>query len=359
MTALDEAALNDSVLNDAVNVPPSPQSEGIGTESATHQARFHQRWNHLNDPDVRALAWLLDAPDLFDPLAPQWCAKIATLTGVQERGTGDWLIELDRDPAALHAALNTQTMTRLGRYAEKLLAFYFLHQGILVAHGVQVRANKNETIGEFDFLLQHGDGLLHIELATKFYLFEASIGANGDSLEADTDFFVGPNLADSLGAKMHKIMGRQLNLAQHPAAQSILPQPVTKAQALVKGWLFYHDGDNPPSPLALGLSSEHCRGFWCALGEIERVYGTQFAILPRLSWLAPAKLAPAAALARQQLSDALTAHFARDAMPVMVVVLQAQDDVLIEVRRGFIVPDDWQKRAATRAKRCLQTPPIE
>jgi hypothetical protein len=352
--------------------------------ATSFQTGFHRRWNHLRDPDVRALAWLLDAPDLFDPHAPQWRGQIASLPPVAQGGIPAWLAELDHAPAALHAALNTQTLTRLGRYAEKLMAFYFQHQGNLVAHGVQVRASKNETVGEFDFLLRQdsgGAGLLHWEFATKFYLFEASIGISGDELEADTDFFVGPNLADSLGAKMGKILDRQLALAQHPAAQAILPQAVTAAAALVKGWLFYRDGVQPvPS---LGLSPAHCRGFWCALGELEAVPGAHFAILPRLSWLAPAKLAPAAAIGKAQLLATLRAHFAVDSMPVMVVVLRSQTDAvggevdlddngersacgdkinqvdgdtltMLEQTRGFVVPDDWRNRAAERPRRVRQ-----
>ena len=206
------------------------------------QARFHQRWQHLSDPHVRALAWLLDAPDLLDPQAPQWRGLIATLAGVPDRQIADWLAALDVAPDALHAYLDIGPYTRLGRYAEKLMAFYFQHQGTLFAHGIQVRAGKNHTVGEFDFLLRQGDALLHWEFATKFYLLESS----GVGLEAD--YFVGPNLADTLGAKMRKILDRQLSLAQHPAAQIHLPQAIAAAQALVKGWLFYHADDPHASP---------------------------------------------------------------------------------------------------------------
>ena len=66
----------------------------------------------------------------------------------------------------------------------------------------------------------------HIEFATKFYLLQG---------EADKEFdaLVGPNLADSLGAKMRKIFERQLELGAHPAAQPLLPRPVAQARALV------------------------------------------------------------------------------------------------------------------------------
>jgi hypothetical protein len=38
----------------------------MGAEASTFQQQFHARWHCLRDPHVRALAWLLDAPDLLD-----------------------------------------------------------------------------------------------------------------------------------------------------------------------------------------------------------------------------------------------------------------------------------------------------
>lgn len=305
------------------------------------QTRFHRRWNHLNDPHVRALAWLLDAPDLLDPQAPQWRGQIASLSGWTGEEMLDWMTALDCEPGALHDYLGIRAYTRLGRYAEKLMAFYFRHRGVLVAHGVQVRAGKNDTIGEFDFLLRHGDELVHWEFATKFYLLESS----GDGLEAD--YFVGPNLADTLGAKMCKILDRQLLLSGHPAAQIHLPQSVASAQALVKGWLFYHEGDLRVAH-ASGVSEQHCRGFWCALAELDRVQAERFVVLPRLSWLAPARIPVTQSLDRQALQDALSSHFAQDTMPLLVALLEAHGDVALETGRGFIVPDDWRQRAGQR-----------
>jgi hypothetical protein len=310
------------------------------------QSQFHYRWNHLNDPHVRALAWLIDAPDLLDPQAPQWRGKIATLAGNSGQLIEDWLGALDRAPGLLHAYLDVQPFTRLGRYAEKLMAFYFQHQGVLVAHGVQVRAGKNDTIGEFDFLLRRGDDLLHWEFATKFYLLESS-GAG-----QEPDYFVGPNLADTLGAKMHKILDRQLSLAQHPAAQRHLPQPVSLAQALVKGWLFYHDQDPTPSR-SIGVSENHCRGFWCPLSELHDIAAERYTILNRLSWLAPAKIAIEQSLDKKTLEHILSEHFAHDTMPVLVALLIRRGDDLIETNRGFIVPDDWRSRAGERVLRTI------
>ena len=284
------------------------------------------------------MAWLLDAPDLLDPGASQWHGQIATLASHAAQDAEVWLAALDRAPGALHAYLNLHTFTRLGRYAERLMAFYFGHMGNLVAHGLQVRAGKNDTVGEFDFLLRKGAALLHWEFATKFYLLETG------GIGLKPDYFVGPNLADTLGAKMRKILERQLMLAQHPAAQIYLPQPVDSAQALIKGWLFYHDDASDPA-LLTGLSDAHCRGFWCSFTEMDGMAGEQFVILPRLRWLAPAKFPARQGLGRSGLQEALRLHFAQDSMPVLVAVMDQEEDSLFETSRGFIVPDGWRQAA--------------
>lgn len=307
-----------------------------------YQAGFAQRWGHLHHPHVRALAWLLDAPDLLDPAAPQWQGQVATLGPVSSAVAG-WLAALDQQPEALEAALGQHQHTRLGKYAEQLMAFYFAAQGQLQAHGLQVRASRNDTVGEFDFLLRAGAGLQHLEFATKFYLLDAAVANDFSGL-------VGPNLADTLGAKMRKIFQQQLTLSAHPAAQALLPAPVTSAQALVKGWLFY-----PPqvAPRMGGISGAHCHGYWMTRSAAQQLQGEAFVLLPRLQWLAPARLplAPAGesqVLDKAELLLALDDHQAQSRAPVMVAQLMEQGDSLIEMRRGFVVPDAWPEQATQR-----------
>lgn len=313
-----------------------------------YQAAFERRWGHLRRARVRALAWLLDAPDLLDAADPHWAGRIATV-GPATPETARWLADLDADPARLDAALGTKTMTRLGLYAEKLMAFYFAEQGRLVAHGLQVRASRNDTVGEFDFLLDDGagggQGLQHIEFATKFYLLREGMHDVHGSLADSFDAFVGPNLADSLGRKMRKVFERQLALGSHPAAQAVLPRPVTSALALVKGWLFYPLGDYRAFALA-GLSARHCRGFWCAVSELDAVEGGRFLILPRLQWLAPFRAHSAVwMLDRAQLAAELASHFAQTDAPVLVAQVSEETGDVVEFGRGFIVPDGWRERA--------------
>ena len=315
--------------------PPAPPDAAPDS----YQARFERRWGHLTRPHVRALAWLLDAPDLLDAASPHWQGRIATLGGMTA-DTADWLAALEQDPIPLEAALGTRHYSRLGLYAEKLMAFYFAEHGKLVAHGLQVRANRNDTVGEFDFLLRDGDDLVHLEFATKFYLLDADSAGDG------FNGLIGPNLADTLGAKMRKIFDKQLSLARHPAAQLLLPQPVARALALVKGWLFY-PGDEGERGMA-GISQPHCNGFWMTMAQARELRGERFVIMHRLLWLAPLKAAQDQAMGRDELLAALDEQMAKISAPVMVAVMRQEGGWLVEQRRGFVVPDDWRARAAQR-----------
>jgi hypothetical protein len=310
----------------------------VAAPADNYQAGFERRWRHLRRARVRALAWLLDAPDLLDLHDPYWQGRIATL-GPMTPATAEWLARLDADPAPLDAALGTRVHTRLGLYAEQLMAFYFAEQGRLLAHGLQVRAGANRTVGEFDFLLDDGaGGAIHIEFATKFYLLrEGAVGA-------DFDGFAGPNLADSLGRKMRKVFERQLALGVHPASQDVLPRPVTQARALVKGWLFYPSGQWQGQA---GIGPDHCRGFWCALNEVGLLAADRFLVLPRLQWLAPFRAQSATwMLDRAQLKEELAAQFEETGSPVLVALVREEPGAIVEYARGFIVPDDWRERAS-------------
>lgn len=310
-------------------------------DSESFQTHFHYRWNHLNDPHVRALAWLWDAPDLLDPFALEWQGRIASLKTLDDSYVLDWLSILDRSPDELHAHLGKQLPTRLGRYAEKLMAFYFQHQGILTAHGVQVQQEKNVTIGEFDFLLQQKDQLWHWEFASKFYLW----GAEGAF--PSVDYFIGPHLVDTLRKKMSKLLEQQLLLSQHPAAQIYLPKPISSAQALIKGWLFYK-GDTFPSFSVPGVSSVHCRGFWCPLKEFRQIAADYCLCLPKLRWLAPAKAAKNECVKIKALYPFLQTQFVSNKTPVLIALMKPMGNHFLEFNRVFIVPDDWEQRAKER-----------
>lgn len=323
-------------------MPPADTLSQAGTPAdSSYQAAFARRWGLLRHAHVRALAWLLDAPGLLDGQNPYWQGKVKAL-GPVTLETERWLFALDHDPAPLDAALGARIYTRLGLYAEKLMAFYFRERGSLVAHGLQVRASRNDTVGEFDFLLDAGAlGVEHVEFATKFYLLreEGTDGASSGKLDA----LVGPNLADSLGAKMRKIVERQLVLGQHPAAQAMLERPVVQARALVKGWLFYPlaESRGEVRPMA-AIDAGHCRGFWCTLDDIASLPDVGFRILPKLEWLAPYRTTKMdKVLTRAALHATLSAQFDTSDAPVLVALLRQDGAVATECDRGFLVPACW------------------
>ncbi|WP_050466925.1 DUF1853 family protein [Herbaspirillum chlorophenolicum] len=338
--------------------------------SVNCQARFHERWPALRDPHARALAWLLDAPDLMAADAPCWEGRIATLGPVGEE-VAAWLRALEQDPQLnrqLHDYMARQPSARLGRYAEKLLGFYLQQRRQLVAANLQVRNHgaTRETLGEFDFLVRRphidsGNGLEHWEFATKFYLLEQVSPQSDPSGELPPDAFVGPNLADSLGRKMRKIMQQQLMLSRHPAAAGVLPEPVVSAQALVKGWLFYREPLSSLPPV-MGISADHCHGFWSDAAALRERYAEQsgqlhFLLLPRLEWLAPARADIGRTLGMDALQEQLAERFNAEPAPVMLAVCRGPEEGegsdVFEIGRGFIVPDGWQQRAAEHVRHAV------
>jgi uncharacterized protein len=296
-----------------------------------YQTRYQRRWRHVQNTHVRSLAWLLDSPSLLNAAHPRWANALAQLPEMSQQ-VQTWLTDLDRAPQVLEEFLALHPHTRLGHYAENLLAFYFTWKSELVAHSVQVRSHT--TIGEFDFLLTTPDGFEHWEFACKFYLFVEPATQLAD--------YVGPNLMDNLNDKSHKIMDVQLALGRHPDAKKYLATPLHAAKALLKGWLFYHRDHMVSLP---EVAADHCRGLWCRLSEFPVSAGDQFAILSRLTWLAPAKVGAGQILSRDGLVQHLTKQFVTDNRPVLVAQLCEDCGDWLESERLFVVPDDWNSTA--------------
>ena len=309
-----------------------PASATVNTESLNYQAQFQQRWPRLTQAHVRSLAWLLDAPGLLNVDHARWNAQVAQLPGLTPE-VEDWLQTLDNAPEPLIEFLALHPHTRLGHYAENLLAFYFKWRNQLHAHSLQVRSTT--TIGEFDFLLTMPNGLEHWEFACKFYLLVKPEGALSN--------YVGPNLMDNFDEKSRKIMQAQLALGQHAAAQSYLTEPLTAAKALIKGWLFYPANSTPALP---EITPQHCRGLWCRVSELTRFGSLNFSELARLEWLAPARVNSTQLITGAELQTKLQQQFALDFRPVLVAQVERVDtesDAFIEVQRVFVVPDNWNE----------------
>mgnify|MGYP000011715423 CR=1 FL=1 len=103
---------------------------------------------------------------------------------------------------------------RLGNRLE--LFFEFLinqaNRNKIIAKNIQIVDNKI-TIGELDFIIEdlHSKTIKHIEIATKFYLYDENLKE-----------WIGPNRNDSLLAKCKKLKEKQFPLLCHPRTKEIL-----------------------------------------------------------------------------------------------------------------------------------------
>ena len=331
-------------------------------EPAHQQAALEALLDRLGDSAVRDLAWLLFSPPLVREQPPLGKLASPFETDAEAAAAESWLLALDRDAEPLRQALTAPRLTRLGRYAECLLA-YFLEHGPaprLIAANVALR-RAGRTLGECDFLVESASGRrLHWELAVKCYLHA---GGERESLAE----YVGPNLLDRFDMKLARLIEHQLPLSARDEFALLGHAGPWEAQMFVKGWLFYRweeDGglDIIAPPALHAVDPNHARGFWITHAQWPRFAeqlarngsGDACAVLPRLAWLAPrrpltdggaqtAGLLTAEVLAERVAHGGATmvAAFARD-------VSDEHQGVAAQWRectRGFVVPDDWPERA--------------
>ena len=129
----------------------------------------------------------------------------------------------------------------------------------LLARNLQLHSDTQTTLGELDFLLRDLDSdlLIHLELATKFYL--AVETPSGLALP-------GPDARDNYFRKLQRLRSHQLTLAQNH--RSALPEsyqhhPIV-AQQLIYGCLFDHID---AAELRLDLVCQMCHS--CRLTHIR------------------------------------------------------------------------------------------
>ncbi|WP_288823755.1 DUF1853 family protein [uncultured Paraburkholderia sp.] len=323
----------------------------------------------LRDCAVRDLAWLLLSADLLRPQPPvgELATPFASLRQLDD--IVDWLCALDAAPAPLHDDLAATRMTRLGRYAERLLGWFLQHgpTARLVAAGVPLR-RAGVTLGECDFLLHTQErARLHWELAVKCYLHAGNVDAQTARLSPSASSlsssltssqlsnYVGPNLKDRFDLKLAHLLSHQLPLsAREDFASTGYPGPWTP-QMFVKGWLFYRHSETPAD--AAELDPAHGRGWWVTRSEwpdFAAAHAQHWRVLPRLEWLAPRRYGQdAEQTTSRALIDplTLTARSAQQTGPTMIAAL-AEDAAgnLVERSRGFVVPDEWPEQAQAYAR---------
>lgn len=306
----------------------------------------------LREPAVRDLAWLLLSPDLLRPHPPAGALADPFDTPQELQATLDWLHALDATPELLHQDLAATRITRLGRYAERLLGFFLCHGPAtqLIAAGVPLR-HAGRTLGECDFLVRTREGArLHWELAVKCYLQAGD--PNGAEAARLADY-VGPNLKDRFELKLAHLLDHQLPLSARDEFASTGYTGAWTPQMFVKGWLFYRHGVTPTDPAE--LDPAHGRGWWVTRRDwpaFACAHTHKWRVLPRLEWLAPQYRMQAGADDSSYVgANALAEQISPQHGPTMVAgFLDDDTGHLLERSRGFIVPDDWPEHARRYAK---------
>lgn len=284
---------------------------------------------------VRDLVWAFETPSMVDhPLAvtaEEGAADLARNQGI--------LGMFDKTGSDLHNAVRDRKSDRLGEYFEILVTAWMkaLAPVALLGSNEQVKGPRG-TIGEFDLIFARDNAFHHWELAIKFYLGHP--GRNGESL------WFGPNPVDRLDRKWRKMKERQMQLGQtrdgraHLERLGVPPDEEVIPAAFLKGYLF--------EPLDAQFAVERMpetsqwvpTGWWVHRSEfatfqqeLERGEKMRWVRLPRLQWMAPARLDDR----KKSRSFGPFEHRLGRSKPALVAGLVDGD----EVTRGFIVPDRW------------------
>lgn len=221
----------------------------------------------LSEPNVRALARAVFAEPLLELLERQ----SVSADSLQHRNSPlfpldtarlNWLQALDQRPDTLLSHLSKSPSHRLGIYYERLWQF-FLQQDPMVnpiAFNFAVRSGS-QTLGEFDALFEHSErGLVHLELAVKFYLAKAAKPHTWAS-------WLGPGKQDRLDLKLNRMLNRQANLGDVNDSVDALEVAFGTDMAtrissgnyyrhvLIGGRLFYPWQNTPHTTRPLGTGS--------------------------------------------------------------------------------------------------------
>ena len=315
---------------------------------------MNTRITQFTAPAVRHLTWCLFSPAL---------ASINTVQTLNIQPSPDlinWLESLNKDPSHLLQYIQQNNHQLLGSYFECLWQYYFQYgpDVSLIRHHVQV-SNHKQTLGELDILARVKRQPFHAELAVKFYL--QSPGSSGSN-ESD---WVGPQSRDRLDIKLDKLMSKQFpflysdNTVKHLENQDIL-QDYQQVLAL-KGYLFHQL--NQEYKLPSSCSQPIQMGSWMHANQIQELFDSHsenpisWAFLPKHQWLGEClinndgTLNTINVMNKQEVESHILQHFYQNTNPkkkfaLMLVVLSQEGHLFRELKRYFIVHDNWPEPAS-------------
>ncbi|MCS6996448.1 MAG: DUF1853 family protein [Casimicrobiaceae bacterium] len=247
----------------------------------------------LKHPDVRALAWAIGSPSLFEPAHPAWAGALLEDAWAERELARhlEVLCALEREPAALEQALGSAHLPEpLGHRFERLVLFWQqLRPEVRAAtRGLTVRSG-GRVVGEFDVAVLREDRVIEtFEVTVKFYLnLEPSRGMAG---------VLGPRAYDRMDEKFDKMTGRQRLLGTTAEGRAVLARWASEVtgeafdpetllienHALSRGYVFH---PFPDAPYPGELSPRHGRGLWQT--DAEPFPRGHWRLLAGREWLGP------------------------------------------------------------------------
>ena len=171
---------------------------------------------------------------------------------------------------------------RLGNYVEHLVSYQLNQQESIeiLKENLQIIKSK-QTLGEIDCLFTLHGIPIHLEIAYKFYLYDASVGTSF------LDHWIGPNRRDSLVLKLTKTKEKQFPLLYHEVCKTLLKELNFKAneiqqRAYFKAQLFI------PYKQEIQfqeINSSSVSGFYLTSEQFKEFINSKFYIPTKLDWL--------------------------------------------------------------------------
>lgn len=171
---------------------------------------------------------------------------------------------------------------KLGHLYEDALAILLENSPAfeLLARNIQLHEAGMPTLGELDFVIRdrRSDALIHLELATKFYL----------AVETPTGLLLpGPDSRDNFFKKLHRLRTHQLVLSKkyRAAFPAAFRDEIIISRHLVHGCLFDHI--DSPTPAKPDFANPDCRrGRWLKINEVSKHFpaDSRFEIIPKPLW---------------------------------------------------------------------------
>lgn len=224
--------------------------------------------------------------------------------------------------------------SKLGYYFEALVKRYIEVSDAytLKAANVQVQENR-QTLGEFDMLIENekNNHFEHWEVSCKFYLCHAP--------QQGLEGCCGTQLKDVFAVKLDRMRDKQLKLSKTPQGIETLQklritEPTSKG--LLKGMVFYHQ--------SLGASSNnqlndfHFKGIWMYSSEWHKKPESKFVVLQKPFLFSLHSYQLTAVKTNAEVNDLL-----KKEMPIMLAEVSTEEEVLIEQKRFWVIPDGWFK----------------